>query len=149
LYVALNDSVVPVLNDYLRRVLGTDDFVSYIKPIPARNDIATYYNKMDIFLSPSREEGWTWAIDEAAYCGCQVIASKIPGQDENNVPDFSWCGNPNTEDITQEMAEKILSLSQMPEEETKRKTKAARDYMLKEFSMDKWVANILAVYNRA
>ena len=25
--------------------------------IPARNDIATYYCKIDIFLSPSREEG--------------------------------------------------------------------------------------------
>jgi glycosyltransferase involved in cell wall biosynthesis len=148
LYVALNDSRVPAMNEFLRTFLGTDDFSSYIKPIPVRNDIATYYNKMDVFLSPSREEGWTWAIDEAAYCGCQVVVSKIPGQDENTVPGFFWCGNPNTEDITQEMADQILSLSQMPEEEKKRTTAAARDYMIKEFSMDKWVENILAVYNR-
>lgn len=147
LYIALNDSVVPALRDFLHQHLGTDDFDSYIKPIPARNDIATYYKKIDVFLSPSREEGWTWAIDEAAYCGCQVIASKIPGQDENTVPGFVWCGNPNKEDITQEIADKILYLAQLPKQEKEKNTKAAREYMLKEFSMDKWVENILAVYN--
>ena len=147
LYIALNDSVVPALRDFLQQHLGTDDFDSYIKPIPARNDIATYYKKIDVFLSPSREEGWTWASDEAAYCGCQVIASKIPGQDENTIPGFVWCGNPNKEDITQEMADKILYLAKLPKQEKEKNIKAAREYMLKEFSMDKWVENILAVYN--
>ena len=131
----------------MQQYLGTDNFDSYIKPIPARNDIATYYKKIDVFLSPSREEGWTWAIDEAAYCGCQVIASKIPGQDENTVPGFVWCGNPNKGDITQEMADKILYLAKLPKQEKEKNTKVARDYMMKEFSMDKWVENILAVYN--
>jgi len=146
LYVVLNDSVVPALRDFLRQSLGTNDFDSYIKTVPVRNDIATYYKKIDVFLSPSREEGWTWAIDEAAYCGCQVIASRIPGQDENTVPGFLWCGNPNEKDITKEMANQILYLTQVPNEEKEKKTKVARDYMRKEFSMDKWVENILAVY---
>ena len=44
------------------------------------------------------------------------------------------------------MANEILYLSQMPNEEKEKQTKTARDYMRKEFSMDKWVKNILAVY---
>ena len=45
LYVVLNDSVVPALRDFLRQSLGTNDFDSYIKTVPVRNDIATYYKK--------------------------------------------------------------------------------------------------------
>lgn len=140
LYVVLNDSVVPALRDFLRQCLGTNDFDSYNKTIPVRNE------KIDVFLSPSREEGWTWSIDEAAYYGYQVIASQIPGQDENIVSVFLWCGNPNKKDITKEIANQILYLLQMPKSEKERQIKVARDYMRKEFSMDKWVENILAVY---
>ena len=103
---------------------------------------------MDIFLSPSREEGWTWAIDEAAYCGCQVIASKIPGQDENDVPGFCWVGNPNTQDISEEISQKILSLYQLSEEQKKANLDKARAYMTKEFSREKWREKILDAYNQ-
>ena len=44
------------------------------------------------------------------------------------------------------MANQILYLTQVPNEEKEKKTKVARDYMRKEFSMDKWVENILTVY---
>lgn len=148
LYIVLNENIIPSVRIFLQNVLGTNDFDSYIKMIPARNDIATYYRKIDIFLSPSREEGWTWAIDEAAYCGCQVIASKIPGQDENDVPGFCWVGNPNTQDISEEISQKILSLYQLPEEQKKANLDKARAYMAKEFSMEKWREKILDVYNQ-
>lgn len=148
LYIALNEDRIPSARAFLQDTLDTSDFDSYIKMIPARNDIATYYCKIDIFLSPSREEGWTWAIDEAAYCGCQVIASKIPGQDENTVPGFCWCENPNTRDISEELSQKILFLYRLPEERKKARLNDARAYMMKEFSMDTWRENILDVYNQ-
>ena len=103
--------------------------------------------KIDIFLSPSREEGWTGAIDEAAYCGCQVIASKIPGQDENQVPGFYWVGNPNESDISNEMAKKIMDIYRLPESVKRDNIARAKEYMVKNFSMDQWVENILKVYN--
>lgn len=152
MYVALNDSVVPALKKFLVQVLNTDDYGKYIQFLLVRNDIATYYSRVHVFLSPSREEGFTYSVVEAAYCGNRVILSKCPGQDDYqnfNIPVFSWVDDPNQADITKQVADQILYLSQMPEEEKKRTTAAARDYMIKEFSMDKWVENILAVYNRA
>lgn len=121
LYIVANEYFQNDLAAFLTKTIGNDSWEKYIKRLPPRNDIATYYRKMDIFLSPSREEGWTWAIDEAAYCGCQVISSKIPGQDENDVPGFCWVGNPNTQDISEEISQKILSLYQLSEEQKKSK----------------------------
>lgn len=148
LYIVANEYFQNDLAVFLTKTIGNDSWQKYIKRLPPRNDIATYYRKMDIFLSPSREEGWTWAIDEAAYCGCQVIVSKIPGQDENDVPGFCWVGNPNTQDISEEISQKILSLYQLSEEQKKANLDKAQAYMTKEFSMEKWREKILDVYNQ-
>lgn len=112
LYIAMNDIFVPKAERFLKSLLLLNhvDITQFVKFIPARNDIATYYKKIDVFLSPSRSDTWTWAIDEAAYCGCMVIASNVPGQNENNVPGFEWIGNPNIEDVSKDMADKILFL---------------------------------------
>ena len=47
-------------------------FVKFLEP---RNDIATYYRASDIFLTPSREEGFCYANIEAIYCKTMCIAS--------------------------------------------------------------------------
>lgn len=145
LYVAMNDYFRAGFEAFLRETLG--ERPEWIRPIPARNDIATYYRKMDFFLSPSREEGWTWAIDEAAYCGCTVISTRIAGQSENDVPTFEWIGDPNQEDVHGELAAKLLELMQLTPEEKEQRTAAARQYIEQNMSLQKWVQEVLAVYN--
>jgi glycosyltransferase involved in cell wall biosynthesis len=46
------------------------------------DNIYEYYKAMDIFLLPSRSEGFSLALLEAAASGLPLIASKIPGNDE-------------------------------------------------------------------
>jgi glycosyltransferase involved in cell wall biosynthesis len=46
------------------------------------DNIFEYYKAMDIFLLPSRSEGFSLALLEAAASGLPVIASNIPGNDE-------------------------------------------------------------------
>jgi len=43
------------------------------------HNVASYYNSSDIFLSSSREEGFTYSVLEAAYCNPMIIASEIGG----------------------------------------------------------------------
>ncbi|HKI78702.1 MAG TPA: glycosyltransferase family 4 protein, partial [Ignavibacteriaceae bacterium] len=45
-------------------------------------NIWEYYKAMDIFLLPSRSEGFSLALLEAGAAGLPVIASDIPGNDE-------------------------------------------------------------------
>jgi len=46
------------------------------------DNIFEYYKAMDIFLLPSRSEGFSLALLEAAASGIPIIASNIPGNDE-------------------------------------------------------------------
>lgn len=46
------------------------------------NDIGHYYATMDVFVLPSREEGFSLSLLEAMVCGLPVIASDIPGNNE-------------------------------------------------------------------
>ena len=148
LYVSANEQVFPRIASFLDNSVGAG-WCHYVRCIPARNDIATYYVNTDIFLSLSREEGWTWAIDEAAYCGCGVVCSNIPGQDENTVPGFCWCGNPNTEDIAEKTVQAIRQVLTRSDEQKARIKDEARAYMLENFAMKRWVQDVLDVYQAA
>lgn len=148
LYIVADSYFNQQIESFLNQHVGKG-WQSFAKIIPTRNDIGTYYKKMDFFLSPSREEGWTWAIEEAAYCGCQVVVSCIPGQDENKVPGFYWVGNPNHKDISTEIADVIKKVYKLPEKDKKESMKKANTYMKTQFSMDKWVENLLAVYDES
>ena len=46
------------------------------------DNIWEYYKAMDIFLLPSRSEGFSLALLEAAAAKLPLIASNIPGNDE-------------------------------------------------------------------
>lgn len=148
LYIVADSFFNLQIENFLNQHVG-QDWQKYAKIIPTRNDIGTYYKKMDFFLSPSREEGWTWAIEEAAYCGCQVIVSSIPGQDENKVPGFYWVGNPNHTDISEEIADTIKKAYKLSEKDKMERTEKSVAYMKQQFSMDKWVENVVRVYDEA
>ena len=51
----------------------------WIKLLPPRSDIATYYRAADAYLNSSRTEGFCYASVEAVYCGAQIIQSNHPG----------------------------------------------------------------------
>ena len=45
-------------------------------------NIYEYYKAMDIFILPSRSEGFSLSLLEAAFAGLPIIASNIPGNNE-------------------------------------------------------------------
>ena len=52
---------------------------SWLTVLPPSENISEYYAESRAFISASREEGFCYAIAEAAYCCCQSIISNIPG----------------------------------------------------------------------
>lgn len=145
LYISVSSD--EAIKEYIKRKIGGCEFVHII---PARNDIASYYRAVDIFLSPSREEGFTYSVIEAAYCGCQVVASAIPGQDEIRIPHIYWISDPNVkalENIVVDLMEKIEHcIEDRLNGEYLQNVQEDVAYIKREFSLQKWAAEVINTY---
>ena len=56
-------------------LIGGDS--SFVKFENSRNDVATFYRAADVFIAPSRSEGFNYSLVEALYSETLVIASNI------------------------------------------------------------------------
>lgn len=109
---------------------------SWVKCIKARNDVATLYRNVDVFLSPSREEGFCYSIVEAAYCSCNVVASRIPAQEDLEVPGVFWFETENIDELRQAI---VVAL--------KKTEKVCKQEKLKErYNLNSWAQKVIAVY---
>lgn len=71
------------LEVFIKERFGTiPDFVKIIEPT---ENVEKYYKSADLFISPSREEGYCYSVVESIYCGNYVICSDIPGN-PNDIP---------------------------------------------------------------
>ena len=85
------------------------EFPKWIRLLPPRQDIASYYRAADIYIQSSRSEGFCYAIVEAAYCGKAVAASDCPGMKshaENNF-DFLWFKNGDSDSLAEKLKEAV------------------------------------------
>ena len=121
-------------------------FPEWVKILEPREDIASYYNASDVFISPSREEGYTFAVLEAAYCKCLLVASKIGGnpQDIPNIELFEL-DNINPETKLKESIENVLNLKS---DEKIRIKQDQRNYVMNNYNINQWIDKIKSVYNK-
>ncbi len=129
-----------------KNILKSSKIPRWLTVLPSIEDVASYYRSMDIFLSPSRSEAFGMASIEAAYCGCRVIASKVPGQEEIGIPEIVWIANPevNSEKTIEELTEALRSI--ILTEKIMKKNESIPNYIEQGFSMHKWVAEIINFY---
>ena len=66
--------------------LSLPELPEWILLLPPREDVASYYHMADVFFSPSRQEGFCYALIEAAYCRTPVLASAIDAQRDLALP---------------------------------------------------------------
>lgn len=67
--------------EMLVKQLGLKDRVTFLG-WRTREEIPTYYQRADIFVLPSRDEGMPNVVLEAMACGLPVIATRIAGNEE-------------------------------------------------------------------
>lgn len=109
--------------------------------IESRNDVATYYNASDIFLSPSREEGLNYSVIEAAYCLPMVLISDAPG----NPKDIPFVFIHEVGNIIQLSQSIIDALNTSNEERCMRKA-IQREYVIRNYSINVWCNEIINLY---
>lgn len=113
----------------------------YIKFLPPRNDIASYYKLADVFLSASRSEGLSYALIEAKYCGVLTVASDIPGN-ARETDEFIF-ENENSRALADKL-EYAFSISDGYKSEIIKKQK---EFVLREFGLDRWSSEIAKIYS--
>ena len=138
---------------YIEQFVKDKKYRDYIKVIPTRNDIGSYYSRIDIFLSPSREEGFPYAIIEAMYAGCQCVLTEISGQDECRIPKMSWISNPQKVSFEAECRELELAICRaydvMNATNYQNTIGERREYIKENFNINIWADAVLDVYSRA
>lgn len=82
-------------------------FPEWIKILPPRQDIATYYRLGDVYVQASRSEGFCNAIIEAAYCERCVVSSDCEGITchAREKMDFFWFKNGDASDLARSLEE--------------------------------------------
>ena len=110
------------------------DFVRFVD---AREDVATFMNNANVFLSASREEGFSYAIVEATFCDCIVISSNIPAPIDMKIPNMIYYESGNEANLFEKLqyclSNKDLLLSYKS---------IQREYLSQEFDMNTWANNM-------
>lgn len=109
---------------------------SWVICLKARNDVATLYRNVDVFLSPSREEGFCYSVVEAAYCNCNVVASKIPAQEDLAVSDVFWFESENIGELRKSIMNAL--------ERTERKYD--NEELKERYDLSSWAKKVITVY---
>ena len=123
----------------IKKILGfIPDNISVHLPV---ENIKEVYEKTDIFLAPARSEAFGYAVVEALYCGCEVIASDIPGQNTmKDIVGIRWIQSENVEELQQAIIEEINSKYDISKKEKQ------RAYIEENYSLSAWCRKILKVY---
>ena len=123
--------------------LGVSDVPDWILLLPPREDVSSYYRMADVFLSPSRQEGFCYALVEAAYCRTPVLASAIDAQKDLALPKSAFFPPEDVEALASALL-RVLS-----EEHTASRAQAleqAGERVRQTYALSRWAERVLAAY---
>ncbi len=126
------------LEEYILQKYGC--IPRWVKILEPRNDIGSYYRFADLFISPSRQEGFCYALLEAAYCRLPVAASDIPAQKNLRLTGEVWVKAGDAAALKAGIDKALYDSKQ--ELLDSQKAVVAEHYQL-----DRWVQRVLDVYD--
>lgn len=116
---------------------------TWVQFLPPREDIATYYNAADVFLSASRTEAFSYCLVEAAYCAPMLVCSDIPGPNDLLIDGMKLFLSESVEATAETIYQQfILSYS---EKDTIRQQR--KRFVQEYYSLDKWCQQIVEEYS--
>lgn len=119
-------------NDLLK-FIKENEIEGYFRFIGFTNEIYKYYEKSNMLILSSFEEGTPNVILESFMCYLPVVASNIP-MNVDCIQEKSWLFNPNSE---QELAEKILMIESLETEKLQDILQKNHEYVMKNYAIDR------------
>lgn len=134
---------------------GPDDYEYYLQKIMTdyglynvtllgslrREELIRYYHAADIYVQPSRSEGFGLAILEAACTGCPVVATKSGGPEQTVTPVIGLLAEAGNPGSLAESIEKMLKLNN-------KNPKDIRREVVRRFSIESSVKKLQELYTK-
>lgn len=112
---------------------------SFVKICPTNANVKEVYDDSFLFLSPSRHEAFGNAVVEASYCGTQVIASDVPGQNTlKSIPYVKWV----RPDSVSALTNAIEKAYDYPSINSKKRLNEIRKVIEQKYSLQSWTDKI-------
>jgi len=125
--------------------LCVDTLPDWILLLPPREDVGSYYRMADVFLSPSRQEGFCYALVEAAYCRTPVLASAIDAQRDLALPKEAFFP-------PQDAAALSAAISRVFQQGNTQEQRDAlvqtADRVKQTYSLSRWAERVFAAYEK-
>ena len=125
--------------------LCVDTLPDWILLLPPREDVGSYYRMADVFLSPSRQEGFCYALVEAAYCSTPVLASAIDAQKDLALPKEAFFP-------PQDAAALSAAISRVFQQGNTQEQRDAlvqtADRVKQTYSLSRWAERVFAAYEK-
>lgn len=128
------DDVITCINE----IFG--EHPSYVKVLEPTEDVSEYFNKADIFLSPSRNEAFGYAVIEAAFFEKSIVASRVGGQGELEVDAAYWFESENLDDLYEKTE---LAINQLYNEDKIITKRITAKKVKKLYSIDNWANTVV------
>ena len=123
--------------------LNMTELPEWIILLPPREDVASYYRMTDVFLSPSRQEGFCYALIEAVYCRTPVLASAIDAQKDLALPQEAFFPSQDASALSEAMSQ-IFAEPDTPQRAERLSLASAR--VVETYSLAHWAERVAAVY---
>ncbi len=131
------------LHAFVRERRGT--VPAHARIVPPRENVADLFAAADVFLSASRDEGFSYALGEALANGLPSVVSDIPA--------VRWARDGGVlffpPDDVPAMARAIEDVLRWTPERRAAASSRAREFATAQLSLERWAARIAGVYRAA
>jgi glycosyltransferase involved in cell wall biosynthesis len=116
---------------------------AFIRVIQPAEYVGDLFNAADMFLSPSRAEGWCYGVAEAMANGVPAVSSDIPPLAwAANAPGVYFCQPGNSLDL----ADSIGRVTGLSEQERRSNAELSHRFIAERHSAQKWGQSIWSLY---
>lgn len=123
------------------------EYLQYVEVQPTIRDIQNLYNGAMLFISPSRSEAFGYAVVEAAYCKCQVIASDVQGQNTlKDIPYIQWVNKEDWVALSDAITECYQKMKD--KEKLTNEKEETQKYIRQNYDLDTWCDSVMEVYEK-
>jgi glycosyltransferase involved in cell wall biosynthesis len=131
---------------FAANIRGFSKLGSAVRVIEPTENFAGLLNAVDVLVSPSRREAFSYAIAEAMSVGRLILCSDIPGmramygkcQGAYFFPNEDW----------ERLAHRMLEVIEEPAERRKSFGEANAGFVAKHYSLEGWADQVINIYDR-